>query len=409
MHFVIVSYTFPPSKEIGGRRWAKFSQHLVKAGHVVTVVTSQNASNLEANKREFPNTRIIQVPKRYPDWLSGYTKTLFEKILYLIVTKFLGVLTKRNIYDRGIAWEKQMLQRLEEIHSGKQIDVLVATGGPFSLVYYGSKFKKRYPGIFFVMDLRDPWTWGSLYGMLTLSNRKKRFQEYCEQDSIESSDMVCYPTSHMGKILKENYPESSHKMYLLPHAFDPDKFPARISDEQRKGFIYGGTIYDGIETYLKKFAEIVSRHPENNFTWDVYTGRNASILRDLFKSNSVKVFPLVDEATLFERIAASKVYLVFFPIADKDLVSTKFFEIIYSGTPILYIGEEGEVGKFIRENKVGVHILPSNLEKELPVYLSGKVPHKPGFFQVEKFTFHEVTKAFLDELGERIKLINADK
>src|SRR5690606_18257861 len=83
------------------------------------------------------------------------------------------------------------------------------------------------------------------------------------------------------------------------------------------------------------------------------------------------------------------------PETDKDLISTKFFEIIYTETPILYIGEEGDVAKFIRETCVGVHILPANIETELPKYLSGNVPFEHGYFDVSQYSFYTVTKNFL--------------
>lgn len=110
--------------------------------------------------------------------------------------------------------------------------------------------------------------------------------------------------------------------------------------------------------------------------------------------------PLIPEDQLFQKIVKSSAYLAFFPVTDKDLISTKFFEIIYTQTPIVYIGEEGDVGKFIRENRLGVHILPENMARELPNYLNGKVPFELGYFDVNQYTFSAVTEKFLQVLKE---------
>lgn len=197
MHFVIVSYTFPPSKEIGGRRWAKFSQQLAKKGHDVTVVCANNADNALWYKKEFEGINVVQLPKCYPEWLSGFTKSFREKFLYLLYTRIFTHFTKKNFFDKGYVWKNPMLNALEDIHRKKSIDVLVVTGAPFSLLYYGAEFKMRHKEIQYVGDFRDPWTWGSYYGMPTLSPSKKKFQELSEYETIKACDVVCSPTENM--------------------------------------------------------------------------------------------------------------------------------------------------------------------------------------------------------------------
>jgi glycosyltransferase involved in cell wall biosynthesis len=287
---------------------------------------------------------------------------------------------------------------LEDIHNKKKIDVMVVTGAPFSLLSYGASFKVQHKEIQYVADLRDPWTWGSYYGIPTLSPRKKKFQEFSENITIKACDMVCCPTKHMEEFLRQKYPSLSSKLYLLPHAYDPDKFKDITKEEKREGFIYGGTLYNGIEGYIKRLSEILKANPNSGFKWNVYTGTHYPLIDSEFEKENVCMHPLIPEEQLFENIKRSSAYLAFFPATDKDLISTKFFEIIYTGTPILYIGEEGEVGRFIRENRLGVHILPENMLQELPKYLSGNVPFEKGYFDVSQFSFSKVTEKFVGSL-----------
>ncbi len=400
MHFAIVSYTFPPSKEIGGRRWAKFSQHLARYGHDVTVICTGSSVGKEWYEKEFPGIQFKLLPKCYHEWLTGITRSFTEKLLYRIYTRIWNPLTKQNLFDKGYAWKSKMLNALEDTHSRKQIDVMVVTGAPFSLLVYGAEFKAKHKEIQYVGDLRDPWTWGSYYGIPTLSSRKKNFQEISEYKTMAACDMVCYPTEHMGEVLKKKYAEFSAKLYLLPHAFDPEKFPKISNDVKRQGFIYGGTLYDGIEDYIRELGEIVKRNPGSGFKWDIFTGTNYPLINADFASGSISLHPLIPEDQLFKKMTVSAAYLAFFPRADKDLVSTKFFEIIYSQTPIVYIGEEGEVGKFVRENRLGVHILPENMERDLPKYLNGQVPNEIGKFNLARYTFSSVTEKFIADLRD---------
>jgi hypothetical protein len=398
MHFTIVSYTFPPSNEIGGRRWAKFSQNLKKLNHDVTVICASDYKDYKFYNENFNGIDVRVLEKKYPNWLSGITKNHLEKILYFITTRIFSFFTPKNIFDRGFNWKKVMLRELEKIHQNKPLDVLITTGGPFSLLAYGAEFKNKYKKIIFIADIRDPWTWGSLYGIPYMSVKKKAFQNNSEYTTVETCDIFTCTTQHMIDVLKDKYPTYSSKFYLLPHAYDPEKFSFSKNQERREGFIYGGTLYNGIENYIKLLAKIVSNYPNSNFKWNIYTSSFYPLIDELFESGKVNKFPLVTEEILFYNIKKSSAYLAFYPETDKDIISTKFFEIMYSGTPILYIGEEGEVGKFIRENRAGVHILPQNMETELPQYLNGEIPFEKDYFDVKKYSFPVVTKKFVEDL-----------
>jgi hypothetical protein len=118
-----------------------------------------------------------------------------------------------------------------------------------------------------------------------------------------------------------------------------------------------------------------------------------------FANGKIQKFNFIPEQELFKKIKTSVAYLVFFPESEKDLISTKFYEIIYTQTPIIYIGAEGAVGKFIRENRVGVHILPENMEEELPKYFHQSVPFESGYFDLSKFSFQKVTQDFIVKIN----------
>lgn len=362
------------------------------------MICANNSVDRDLYEKDFPGVDVRVLPKFYPEWLSGYTRSLREKLLYMFYTRILSRFTKENLFDTGYAWKNPMLNELENIHGKKNIDVLIVTGAPFSLLYYGSLFRMRHKEIQYVGDLRDPWTWGSYYGIPDLSKAKKKHQEFSERTTMETCDVICYPTEHMGNFLKKKYPGLSHKLYLLPHAYDPEKFPDTIKEEKREGFIYGGTLYKGIESYLRLLDKIVKANPDSGFKWDIYTGSGYPLIDADFANGRVHKHSFIPEEQLFRAIKRSSAYLAFFPETDKDLVSTKFFEIIYTQTPILYIGEEGDVGKFIRENRIGIHILPENMERDLPKYLDGNVPFENGYFDVSQYTFSSVTDKFLTAL-----------
>lgn len=401
MHFVIVSYTFPPSKEIGGRRWAKFSKELRNAGLQVSVICSKENDYKESDLKEYAGITINHLPKYYPVWLEGHAKTLFEKIAYKLCVSVLSKFIKNNIFDRGVAWKKPLIATLNKINKSKPIDVLIVSGAPFSLLYYASKFKLENKNVVYIADIRDPWTWGNLFGIPNMSAQKKQFQEYMELTAIKTCDMFVYPTKNMGDFLLQKYKDYTDKFYLLPHAYEPDKFKNIVKTNPKKGFIYGGTLYSAIDDYIKDLEVIVNQNLDTTFNWEIYTSTEYPLISSGFANGRIKVYGLIPETELFQKIANAKAYLAFFPPSDKDLISTKFFEIVYIGTPIIYVGEEGEVARFIRENKLGVHILPKNLMDELPKYIDGEIPVENNSFDVTKYSFTNVTKEFLKILQHK--------
>jgi hypothetical protein len=177
LNITIVSYTFPPSNEIGGRRWAKFSIYLAKLGHNVTVVCAEHGGDKEWYEHEFKGIQIVTLPKLYPEWLYGGNLNFQQKIYYFIQSKVYKLFLKNNLFDRAKKWKKPLLERLEKIHKENPIDYLVTSGGPFSILYFGTLFKQKYSNVKLISDFvferlflffKDP-----LREKLTLKRRPK--------------------------------------------------------------------------------------------------------------------------------------------------------------------------------------------------------------------------------------------
>jgi glycosyltransferase involved in cell wall biosynthesis len=398
LNITIVSYTFPPSNEIGGRRWAKFSMFLSQLGHNVTVVCADNGGDKEWYEHAFKGVKIEILPKFYPEWLYGVNLSFQQKVCYFIQSKAYKLFLKSNLFDRAKNWKKPLLERLEKIHKENPIDFIVTTGGPFSILYFGTLFKQKYSAVKLISDLRDPWTWGVLYGIPNMTTRQKKYQHLLENMVVRTSDIVSYPTESMGNFLREKYSAIEKKLYLLPHAYDPSKFEFLRSSKNRTGFIYGGTIYDGLLPVFEKLVKMIEKGLMSDFNWDIFTNQKYELFENPKVSSYIRVKHFIPEAELFSKISNAKAYLLFFPESEKDLISTKFYEIIFTKTPIIYVGEEGAVSKFIIDNKVGVHIRPEDIEFELPKYINGEIKVDFTFFDVGQYSFPIVTQAFAERL-----------
>lgn len=87
-----------------------------------------------------------------------------------------------------------------------------------------------------------------------------------------------------------------------------------------------------------------------------------------------------------------------FPESEKNYISTKFYEIIYAQTPFLYIGPSGRTSEFITQYQLGVHILPENIETELPNYLEGNISCNFNLFPINNYTYDSITRSFIEKI-----------
>jgi glycosyltransferase involved in cell wall biosynthesis len=404
LNIQIVSYTFPPDEGIGGRRWSKMAHYLAEAGHDVSVVCADYGGDTNFFNIRFPGIQVKQLPQCYPSWLSGRSSTLLGKMCYAFTTRILARFGKRNWFDKGLFWKRLLLSHLESVNKEKPIDVLVVSGAPFSTLYYGALFKKAHPGLTYVADFRDPWTWGLGYGMSIITPNQKAEQVRMELEVVQSADMLVCPAEIMVKHLKTVYPQHADKVQLLPHAFDERDFNQvhKISERGDGRIVYGGTLYDGLHPFFEELSAVLVKHPALVFDWHIFSGSSKTypLSGSVSSVQMVHYHRSVPPTELFCQMAGASWYLVFFPEQYKDFLSTKFYEIFYLGIPVIYVGYDGAVSRFITDHGLGVHILPGEMELKLPALLTEgfKKPVDAKPYDLHRFSFTSVTEVFLKNL-----------
>ena len=80
---LVISYTFPPSNKVGGRRWSKFSKYLIKSNIDVRILTSYNniGEQWEQDLLDLKD-KIDFINFNYPKHLGIYPLSIFHKFLY---------------------------------------------------------------------------------------------------------------------------------------------------------------------------------------------------------------------------------------------------------------------------------------------------------------------------------------
>jgi len=396
---ILISYFFPPSNEIGGRRWGKFANYLAKKGHDVFVICAPRPS-IESDLHS--NIHVTELAIKYPGVLISQPKTFLEKLKYHFWIRVLPFLYNGTIYDKGIFWENQLFETLDKITKTTECKTVIVTGAPFSLLYYCGLYKEKNPQLKVIMDLRDPWTWGRGYGMQELSTERFRAEESKEASAVFHTDHFLVPSEAMCKFLRGKYSPHKSKISVLPHAFDKEKLDKLSVSKPNDGirrFIYGGSLYEGLDNEFLAISQVFKE--QDDCQLDLFSKqKNYQSLfgKDVLDS---KVFyrGFVTEDELFQNVLQSDYYLLAFPEIYKDFISSKFYELIYLKIPIIYIGEKGLVSELISENNLGLHIYPSDVYQKLTELFALEKPMTPQDWEgINRYSFDAVTDSIISML-----------
>ncbi len=396
LNILLVSYEFPPSNRIGARRWGKFYEELNRCCKSIYVLTRENKGISSEN--------IYFFKANYPGILDTQPSNFTDKILYKLALVKQKIVTRGSLYDKTARLKGEVEKKLRHILLKKNIDVVIATGAPFSLTYYVLKFKSEFPKIKFVVDLRDPWTWGSIYGFSSITEKRKQFELGMEKFVCENADLLTAPSQKMLDYLKSTY--SIKSTYLLPHGFQKNNF--KLVEKNRKEvstnlkLIYGGTVYSNLKNEFDILFELLN-DKELDFLVNFYTNQfsyySPEILKELKGKFEVK--SLLTEEKFFEKLVDADYYLLFYPSQYKDFISSKFYEIVYAKIPIILICEHGLVSAFITENKLGIHYEPCSWKNALKDLILQKTEIKiNNSFAIEEFEYGNISNELLKRVSD---------
>lgn len=406
---LLISYVFPPYYGIGGRRWARHTEHLAKLGYTIHVICAKNpfkkTSLWTNNVSNNSNIIVHQLPTKFPNVLVNYTPSFFQKLLYKFWITLLPLLTKSNYLDRSVFWKNVMLKKTETVIKENNINEVICTGGPFSVLYFATFLKKTFPNIFLISDWRDPWTWAPNWGYDTLSKERMLVEKNMEQLTVQNSDVVTVPTESMKVALTERYPSFAGKVKIIHHFFDKEEIvlaPKSIAKKTR--LVLYGTIYINTSHFFNELAAYLAMHIDT-FSLDVYTDNpSCQSIFEKHKANNVNFYSALPAKQLFAKFKDYDFVLLVHPSYGKDNVSTKFYEIIYSRTPILLISEPGLGAEFVLNNRLGYHASKGEIGKVLTQIHANKESFQyNNTYDVARYSIEQITSEIATLLESHLK------
>jgi glycosyltransferase involved in cell wall biosynthesis len=397
INLLILAYVFPPALGSGSFRPLSFANNLQLLGLGVYVLTASDYrfddSAIDQTLCEKLNPRVevhrapryrspkeclLRMKKYFTSTGNKSTSRLRDtnnperssssaKVFDSIRT----VLTDLLSYpDNQIGWALAAFMLGRKLIRDKHIDIVLATGGPWSCILTAILLKKvsRVP---VVLDFRDPWV--SNPNALNHSATFRSLDGLMEAFCVKHCDAVIANTEELRRDFLDRYPWlDSTKIHTITNGFD-SLYTSQARRNEKFTITHAGVFYlsRNPKQFLLAIREMIveARIPHDriqvNFvgTLEINDEELAPLFSDEHLKNVVRIVPFVSHDIALQIQSMSDVLMLIQP--DFPLqVPRKLFEYLAFQRPILAITEQsGATASTIR--KAGVGIVVSNEVSEI--------------------------------------------
>jgi hypothetical protein len=303
MKILIISVFFPPQNAIASLRSYSWAKWWSREGHAVTILTTTKEQRDNDFVMDISNFTLIdlsipilsnivpfyQKNVSFANNKKHFTLWPFIKRLYRSFVQRTGCFYACRFPDFTDLWAKKAFKRVESLH----FDMIISTGGPYSVHRIGLALKKKRPDIKWIVDWRDLWTKNHLFPGLKIFHR---YERYLENKFHQNADLITTVSNPLADILRSMTKKRVETIY---NGFDPEDYLG-IKTKLRKEnnsftVVYTGTFYRGFQNLSPLFEAIANLKEKELITPDdlkvQFAGVNADV-SDIAKKYNILDFYL---------------------------------------------------------------------------------------------------------------------
>ena len=369
---LIITYYWFPYYGTGTYRVSKIVKYLKKMGWEPIILTPNiNALNYTVKKldpvyedikvyhtRIFEPTSLFKKNKKEINVISNSSIFLSDN-LSLKQKIFRWIRVNFFIPDAKLLWQFFAVKKGKYVIKKEKPDIIFSTSPPPTTNLIARKLAK-WSKLNWVADFRDPWTNIYYYEKLNISGISKKLNKNLEKKVLRDANKII--------TVSENFfPDSNinNKSFQIENGFDLDDFQY-IEPPQSKNkkytIRYIGTLKSNqfFENFLKILKEL-STHNEFQFHIKLETigfldeGIKNYIEREL-ANIEVNIIGYVAHKEAIEYMASADLLIMAIGkgVQSKNVVSTKIFEYLMAGKPILAFGHtDGIANRILTETNGG--------------------------------------------------------
>lgn len=370
---LIITYYWPPSGGAGVQRWLKFSKYLPEFGWepVILTVDPEYAAYPVTDyslKNDLPSS-VKVFSTRATNYFSIYKKnkssipsagfannvdnSIKGKILRFIRGNFF-------IPDPRRGWNRFAYKKACEIIDSENISNIITTSPPHSTQLIGLKLRKKFPGIKWIADLRDPWTDIYYYKQFFPTLISKAIDQTFEKKVLAKADRIITVGESLKTLFSEKIKGIENKIEVITNGYDESDFsniqsvvPSRFT------ITYVGTLSDiyPVEGLVIALKNLLAERTDFLLSFvGTISDKTRNILITNLPAKSLEFLPYVthDEAVKYMMNSSLLVLIIPLHSSNKSIITGKLFEYLASGVPILCLGpSDGDAAGIIKKCKAG--------------------------------------------------------
>ena len=363
LRILIVSVFFPPLNSIASLRPYSWAKYWAQQGHDVTVLTTKkqlapviDLTLSDAGYRviEVPNIHLVDSLKaNYTEPSSASKKTsLISRLIDSCkgyaqkIRQKTGIFSAVCMPDFTDLWIKPAFDRAK---MEGPWDLVVSTSGPYAVHFVGHRLKKSGLTKQWIADYRDKWSDNHIFpGMFPFNVLEK----ILERRLMKMADLITTVSEPYAQSLLNKY---GPKVHTIENGFDPQDLECLpqasiFPSDQKFRIVYTGTLYPINQNPAPLFQAIRSIQDDVNLPTQsknievIFVGPPMKHIEEMASAWGVlpwvsfKGFVNRHEALAMQRDADALLFLPWNVPSHDGVLTGKFFEYLYSGTPIMAVG-----------------------------------------------------------------------
>jgi len=362
---LFIAYYYPPIKSGGSQRPINFIKYLKRNKYDVTLLTS-------SYKKSYFSEEIIRIF----DISFNKDRRGFRFFIWLFMRFITEFLIKIGFYHSIYSWwRNNAIRKSKKIIEKVKPDLIIVTYPPVETLEIGLFISKKY-NIPLISDFRDgllfePIEKTRIYKYKIIKEKYSDIEKEIVHNSISiisvSDPVSDYFINKYGK--KESYtiytgfdPEDNLKVKFNDGFFDINKFnilfTGRFSLADKNNRVqYFFDAIRGVVKEDKKKADKIVIHLIGEFNKDDITP-----LTDLIEKGLIVNWGYMKRDRVLELQKQADLLLIITLPDRVSSVSTKIFEYLMSGTPILALTHETILEKIVVDTRTGWVVHPQKVD-----------------------------------------------
>lgn len=375
---LIISYYYLPIENAGARPVIKTANYLPEFGYQPVILTTNHYGRLPDDDEKL----IFRAGE-----ILGRLKQLYRffkmKDVPAAQQASQGLLPpggrlerwKLNylIPDPKVLWYLPAVRRGRQIVQSRPIRLLYSVSPPETGHLIALNLKQQ-TGLPWVVDFRDGWLFEPLIPARLSATWRHRLEARLEGQVMARADRVVAVNEVMAADLARRYPEQAAKLSVIPNGYDPADFanlsrPAAPADRFR--LVYTGSLSlsragTSIEGLLQALQAMQARqaplldHLKIEMIGNIAAAERQAIIAAGLAPYFCLSEPVPYRQALQYQLDADVLLLVITPQA-RGISTSKLFEYLATGRPILALSGPSVAAQLIDELEAGLVVAPDDV------------------------------------------------